>query len=159
MSKNDNKPEQLQRTMSLDGQQQQQAQTAMSESDARGPRHDELLMESKSGSDNVEGGAGSGSGGEELQEEDLSLTRPRKKRYHRHTQHQIQEMEAYVNCDQYSSYALLASSLFLFINLSSFNFAPLLILYIDCSCCRSEFNFLSQCLVYEKDVHKMLLVH
>ncbi|CAO2210210.1 unnamed protein product [Urochloa humidicola] len=52
-------------------------------------------MESKSGSDNMEGGTGSGSGGEELQEEDLSLQRPRKKRYHRHTQHQIQELEAF----------------------------------------------------------------
>ena len=77
------------------GQQQQQhpPQAATSESDARGPRHDELLMESKSGSDNMEGGAGSGSGGEELQE-DLSLQPARKKRYHRHTQHQIQELEA-----------------------------------------------------------------
>jgi len=44
-------------------------------------------MESKSASDNMEGGAGSGSGGEELQA-------ARKKRYHRHTQHQIQELEA-----------------------------------------------------------------
>jgi len=74
------------------GQQQQQhpPQAATSESDARGPRHDELPMESKSASDNMEGGAGSGSGGEELQE-DLSLQPARKKRYHRHTQHQIQE--------------------------------------------------------------------
>ncbi|KAF8669878.1 hypothetical protein HU200_051055 [Digitaria exilis] len=73
-----------------------QQQAATSESDARGQRHDELMMiESKSGSDNMEGGAGSGSGGEELQEEDLSLQRPRKKRYHRHTQHQIQELEAF----------------------------------------------------------------
>jgi homeobox-leucine zipper protein len=73
-----------------------QQQAATSESDARGPRHDELLMESKSGSDNMEGGARSGgSGGEELQEEDLGLRQPaRKKRYHRHTQHQIQELEA-----------------------------------------------------------------
>ncbi|KAJ1267156.1 hypothetical protein BS78_07G035000 [Paspalum vaginatum] len=77
-------------------QQQQQQQAATSDSDARGLRHDELLMvESKSGSDNMEGGAGSGSGGEELQEQDLSLARPRKKRYHRHTQHQIQELEAF----------------------------------------------------------------
>ncbi|XP_020401599.1 homeobox-leucine zipper protein ROC7 isoform X3 [Zea mays] len=74
-----------------------QQQAATSESDARGPRHDELLMESKSGSDNMEGGARSGgSGGEELQEEDLGLRQPaRKKRYHRHTQHQIQELEAF----------------------------------------------------------------
>ncbi|CAD6244634.1 unnamed protein product [Miscanthus lutarioriparius] len=71
-------------------QQQQQPQAATSESDAHGPRHDELLMESKSASDNMEGGAGSGSGGEELQEH-LSLQPARKKRYHRHTQHQIQE--------------------------------------------------------------------
>ncbi|CAD6264942.1 unnamed protein product [Miscanthus lutarioriparius] len=50
------------------GQQQQHPpQVATSESDARGPRHDELLMESKSASDNMEGGAGSGSGGEELE--------------------------------------------------------------------------------------------
>ncbi|XP_021319954.1 homeobox-leucine zipper protein ROC7 isoform X2 [Sorghum bicolor] len=77
------------------GQQQQHPpQAATSESDARGPRHDELMMESKSGSDNMEGGAGSGSGGEELQE-DLSLQPARKKRYHRHTQHQIQELEAF----------------------------------------------------------------
>ena len=48
-------------------QQQQPSQAATSESDARGPRHDELLMESKSASDNMEGGAGSGSGGEELE--------------------------------------------------------------------------------------------
>jgi homeobox-leucine zipper protein len=73
----------------------QQQQAVTSESDMRASHHDELLMmESKSGSDNMEGGAGSGSGGEELQEEDLSLQRPRKKRYHRHTQHQIQELEA-----------------------------------------------------------------
>ena len=77
------------------GQQQQQhlPQATTSESDARGPRHDGLLMESKSASDNMEGGAGSGSGGEELQE-DLSMQPARKKRYHRHTQHQIQELEA-----------------------------------------------------------------
>ena len=68
-------------------QQQHLPQATTSESDARGPRHDELLMESKSASDNMEGGAGSGSGGEELQA-------ARKKRYHRHTQHQIQELEA-----------------------------------------------------------------
>ncbi|KAG2576571.1 hypothetical protein PVAP13_6NG030900 [Panicum virgatum] len=74
------------------GQQQQAATTG---SDAPDPHHNELLMESKSGSDNMEGGIGSGSGGEELQEEDLSLQRPRKKRYHRHTQHQIQELEAF----------------------------------------------------------------
>ena len=72
------------------GQQQQAATTG---SDMCGPHHKELLMESKSGSDNMEGGVGSGSGGEELQE-DVSLQRPRKKRYHRHTQHQIQELEA-----------------------------------------------------------------
>ncbi|GJN39737.1 hypothetical protein PR202_gb28873 [Eleusine coracana subsp. coracana] len=75
------------------GQQQQQAAT--SESDAHGKRQDELTMESQAGSDNMEsGGAGSGSAGEELQEE-LGLQRPRKKRYHRHTQHQIQELEAF----------------------------------------------------------------
>src|SRR5438105_15942400 len=69
-------------------------QAATSESDAH---LNELLMESKSGSDNMEGGGGrSGSAGEELQEEDRSLQRPRKKCYRRHTQHQIQELEAYV---------------------------------------------------------------
>ncbi|KAL6659491.1 hypothetical protein ACP70R_003531 [Stipagrostis hirtigluma subsp. patula] len=75
---------------------QQQQQVATSDSDARGPRqHDELLME-RSGSDNLDGGVGSGSGGEEMQgEEDLDQQRPRKKRYHRHTQHQIQELEAF----------------------------------------------------------------
>jgi len=41
-------------------------------------------FESKSGSDNVEGASGEDQDGER---------RPRKKRYHRHTQHQIQEME------------------------------------------------------------------
>ncbi|XP_072968255.1 homeobox-leucine zipper protein ROC2-like [Typha angustifolia] len=43
-------------------------------------------FESKSGSDNIEGASGD--------EQDLNQ-RPRKKRYHRHTQHQIQELEAF----------------------------------------------------------------
>ena len=45
-------------------------------------REDEF--ESKSGSDNIEGASGEDQDGQR---------RPRKKRYHRHTQHQIQEME------------------------------------------------------------------
>ncbi|XP_058092961.1 homeobox-leucine zipper protein ROC2-like isoform X1 [Magnolia sinica] len=44
-------------------------------------------FESKSGSDNLEGGASG--------EDQDPNQRPRKKRYHRHTQHQIQEMEAF----------------------------------------------------------------
>ena len=42
-------------------------------------------FDSKSGSDNHEGGSG---------EDQDPNSRKRKKRYHRHTQHQIQEMEA-----------------------------------------------------------------
>lgn len=42
-------------------------------------------FESKSGSENIEGASG---------EDQDPNQRPRKKRYHRHTQHQIQEMEA-----------------------------------------------------------------
>ncbi|KAL5730884.1 Homeobox-leucine zipper protein PROTODERMAL FACTOR 2 [Ranunculus cassubicifolius] len=42
--------------------------------------------ESKSGSENIEGASG---------DEQDPNTRPKKKRYHRHTQHQIQEMEAF----------------------------------------------------------------
>ncbi|GLJ40510.1 hypothetical protein SUGI_0835390 [Cryptomeria japonica] len=52
---------------------------------AMGLREEEL--ESKSGSDNIEGG------GDE--DQDVGDRRPRKKRYHRHTQHQIQEMEMF----------------------------------------------------------------
>lgn len=43
-------------------------------------------FESKSGSENLEGGSG---------EDQDPNQRPKKKRYHRHTQHQIQEMEAF----------------------------------------------------------------
>ncbi|GJN12502.1 hypothetical protein PR202_ga30785 [Eleusine coracana subsp. coracana] len=76
-------------------QQQQRRQAATSERDAHGQRQDELTMGSQAGSDNMEsGGGGSGSADEELQEE-LGLQRPSKKRYHRHTQHQIQELEAF----------------------------------------------------------------
>ncbi|CAL5367088.1 unnamed protein product [Camellia sinensis] len=54
------------------------------ESDVGRMRDDEF--DSKSGSDNHEGGSG--------EDQDLN-SRKRKKRYHRHTQHQIQEMEAF----------------------------------------------------------------
>lgn len=43
-------------------------------------------FDSKSGSENLEGASG---------EDNDHERRPKKKRYHRHTQHQIQEMEAY----------------------------------------------------------------
>jgi hypothetical protein len=57
-----------------------QQQAATSESHARGQRQEEFFtME-----------------GEELQQEGLALRRPRKKRYQRHTLHQIQELESYV---------------------------------------------------------------
>ncbi|XP_010267735.1 PREDICTED: homeobox-leucine zipper protein HDG2-like isoform X2 [Nelumbo nucifera] len=70
----------------LDGQQHQLEMTQTTpENEMAKIRDDEF--ESKSGSENIEGG-GSGD------EQDPSQ-RPRKKRYHRHTQHQIQEMEAF----------------------------------------------------------------
>ena len=50
-------------------------------------RDDDFDSATKSGSDNHEGASG----------DDQDQQRPKKKRYHRHTQHQIQEMEAYVN--------------------------------------------------------------
>lgn len=53
--------------------------------DSEIPRIRDDEFESKSGSENVEGASGD--------DQDPSQ-RPRKKRYHRHTQHQIQEMEA-----------------------------------------------------------------
>lgn len=53
------------------------------ESDVPRIREDEFDSATKSGSENQEGASG------EDQE-----PRPKKKRYHRHTQHQIQEMEA-----------------------------------------------------------------
>jgi homeobox-leucine zipper protein len=49
--------------------------------------------ESKSCSENVDGGGGGGSG-EEEDEQDPNQRPRKKKRYHRHTQHQIQELEA-----------------------------------------------------------------
>lgn len=58
------------------------SQTA--DSDIAKTREEEF--ESKSGSDNIEGASGEDQDGER---------RPRKKRYHRHTQHQIQEMEMF----------------------------------------------------------------
>ncbi|KAK9155813.1 hypothetical protein Sjap_003293 [Stephania japonica] len=54
--------------------------------DSEIPRIRDDEFESKSGSENVEGASGD--------DQDPSQ-RPRKKRYHRHTQHQIQEMEAF----------------------------------------------------------------
>lgn len=47
-------------------------------------RDDDFDSATKSGSDNHEGGASG----------DDQDPRPKKKRYHRHTQHQIQEMES-----------------------------------------------------------------
>lgn len=54
-----------------------------SESEIGRLREDDF--ESKSGSENHEGGSG---------DDQDPNQRPKKKRYHRHTQHQIQEMEA-----------------------------------------------------------------
>jgi homeobox-leucine zipper protein len=54
--------------------------------DSMDPLGDEF--ESRSGSENVDGDA--------VDADQDPSQRPRKKRYHRHTQHQIQEMEAYV---------------------------------------------------------------
>ena len=51
-------------------------------------------LESKSCSENVEGGGGGGGSGEEEDEQDPNQRPRKKKRYHRHTQHQIQELEA-----------------------------------------------------------------
>ena len=58
-------------------------QNTTSESDVPRIREDEFDSATKSGSENQEGASG------EDQE-----PRPKKKRYHRHTQNQIQEMEA-----------------------------------------------------------------
>ncbi|XP_047078646.1 homeobox-leucine zipper protein ROC1-like [Lolium rigidum] len=53
-------------------------------------------LESKSCSENVDGGGGGGGGsGEEEDEQDPNQRPRKKKRYHRHTQHQIQELEAF----------------------------------------------------------------
>lgn len=54
-----------------------------SESDIARIRDDDFDSATKSGSENHEGASG-----------DDQDPRPKKKRYHRHTQHQIQEMEA-----------------------------------------------------------------
>ena len=62
-------------------------QNTNSESDinARLGRDDDIFdSATKSGSENQEGASG----------DDQDQQRPKKKRYHRHTQHQIQEMEA-----------------------------------------------------------------
>ena len=50
-------------------------------------RDDDFDSATKSGSENHEGGAASG-------DDQEGQPRQKKKRYHRHTQHQIQEMEA-----------------------------------------------------------------
>ncbi|KAK8965807.1 Homeobox-leucine zipper protein ROC2 [Platanthera guangdongensis] len=63
---------------------QTQGMTATAESEIMRGREDDF--ESKSGSENVEGASG---------EDQDPNQRPKKKRYHRHTQHQIQEMEAF----------------------------------------------------------------
>ncbi|CAM0911067.1 unnamed protein product [Alopecurus aequalis] len=52
-------------------------------------------LESKSCSENVDGGGGGGGSGEEEDEQDPNQRPRKKKRYHRHTQHQIQELEAF----------------------------------------------------------------
>ena len=64
-------------------QQQMDLAVTTSESDIARMREDEFL--SKSGSDNAEGASG---------DDQDANQRPNKKRYHRHTQHQIQEMES-----------------------------------------------------------------
>ncbi|CAA6671969.1 unnamed protein product [Spirodela intermedia] len=65
-------------------QQQMDLTATTAESDMARIREDEFL--SKSGSENADGASG----------DDLDPNqRPKKKRYHRHTQHQIQEMEAF----------------------------------------------------------------
>ncbi|XP_042477229.1 homeobox-leucine zipper protein ROC2-like isoform X2 [Macadamia integrifolia] len=74
----------------LEGQQQQyplemMMSTNTLENEMANLREDEL--ESKSGSENLEGGASG--------DDQDPNNRPRKKRYHRHTQHQIQEMESF----------------------------------------------------------------
>lgn len=55
------------------------------ESDLMRAGRDQEEFESKSGSENIEGASG---------DDQDPNQRPKKKRYHRHTQHQIQEMEA-----------------------------------------------------------------
>lgn len=52
-----------------------------------GRRSREEEHESRSGSDNIDGGSGD--------DQDADNNPPRKKRYHRHTPQQIQELEAY----------------------------------------------------------------
>lgn len=59
----------------------------------RSSREDEY--ESRSGSDNLDGGASG-------DDQDTPLGKSsRKKKYHRHTPYQIQELEAYVFCHSY----------------------------------------------------------
>uniref|UniRef100_A0A1D1Z2W3 Homeobox-leucine zipper protein ROC2 n=1 Tax=Anthurium amnicola TaxID=1678845 RepID=A0A1D1Z2W3_9ARAE len=65
-------------------QQQMDINPVSAESEMARIRDEEF--ESKSGSDNVEGASG---------DDQEPNQRPKKKRYHRHTQHQIQEMEAF----------------------------------------------------------------
>lgn len=64
-------------------QQQMDLTATTAESDIARMREDEFL--SKSGSENADGASG---------DDQDPNQRPKKKRYHRHTQHQIQEMEA-----------------------------------------------------------------
>ncbi|KAJ6849405.1 homeobox-leucine zipper protein ROC2 [Iris pallida] len=68
----------------------QQTSAAESRDNIMARAGDELDLESKSGSENVDStGAASGDDREDPNR------RPKKKRYHRHTQHQIQEMESF----------------------------------------------------------------
>ncbi|XXG82876.1 hypothetical protein AAC387_Pa10g0757 [Persea americana] len=68
----------------LEGQQHHLEMSHTLESEMAKIREEDF--ESKSGSENIEGASG---------EDQDPNQRPRKKRYHRHTQHQIQEMEAF----------------------------------------------------------------
>ncbi|GER46423.1 homeobox-leucine zipper protein HDG1 [Striga asiatica] len=63
---------------------------------------DELDVESRSGSDNMDGGGGGSGSGDD---HDGSDKPPRKKRYHRHTPQQIQELETY--CPLFSPFDFL----------------------------------------------------
>jgi len=63
-------------------------QTYETNANGNGRRSREEEHESRSGSDNLEGASGD--------DQDASDLPPRKKRYHRHTPQQIQELEAYV---------------------------------------------------------------
>jgi len=59
--------------------------------------------ESRSGSDNIDGASGD--------EQDAADNPPRKKRYHRHTPQQIQELEAYFHFHFHTIHPLSSSSL------------------------------------------------